>query len=214
MPPRGYPIRRTIVDEEEHTPNDPMNDQVSILEFSSIFSDAIPSCITQVNRGVVAPPNMTTPALRSKEDHANHLRIMLQIFKDHQFYAKDEKKELVRDVYRLAHLGVRLVDSEGGGVFVQNGSGSSLMADVKENKYSDTALAKLKKVISKKAIEAFSQEGDSVLRYQVKVEHLKQRALSQDIDIPTWKWETLNMDFATGLPRTQRHLDSIWVIVD
>ncbi|WMV25733.1 hypothetical protein MTR67_019118 [Solanum verrucosum] len=37
---------------------------------------------------------------------------------------------------------------------------------------------------------------------QVKVEHQKPRVLSQDISIPTWKWEDLNMDFIVGLPRT------------
>ena len=38
--------------------------------------------------------------------------------------------------------------------------------------------------------------------------------MTQEIDIPTWKWEVINMDFITGLPRTRRQHDSIWVIVD
>src|SRR5688572_19789078 len=38
--------------------------------------------------------------------------------------------------------------------------------------------------------------------------------LSQDIDIPTWKWEDINMDFVTGLPKVRGGCDSIWVIVD
>ncbi|WMV08642.1 hypothetical protein MTR67_002027 [Solanum verrucosum] len=49
---------------------------------------------------------------------------------------------------------------------------------------------------------------------QVKVEHLKQGGLSQDISIPTWKWEDLNMDFIVGSPHTWRQHDSIWVIGD
>ena len=28
------------------------------------------------------------------------------------------------------------------------------------------------------------------------------------------KWEAINMDFVVGLPRSRRHRDSIWVIVD
>uniref|UniRef100_A0A0V0GQI5 Putative ovule protein n=1 Tax=Solanum chacoense TaxID=4108 RepID=A0A0V0GQI5_SOLCH len=49
---------------------------------------------------------------------------------------------------------------------------------------------------------------------QVKVEHQKSGGLSQDIGIPTWKWDDVNMDFIVGLPRTRRQYDSIWVIVD
>ena len=49
---------------------------------------------------------------------------------------------------------------------------------------------------------------------QVKAEHLKPGGLTQIIEVPTWKWEALNMDFVVGLPRTRRKHDSIWVIVD
>lgn len=49
---------------------------------------------------------------------------------------------------------------------------------------------------------------------QVKVEHLKPGGLLQEIQIPTWKWEDINMDFVVGLPRTQKSYDSIWVVVD
>ena len=49
---------------------------------------------------------------------------------------------------------------------------------------------------------------------QVKVEHQRPGGLAQDIEIPTWKWEDVNMDFVVGLPRTRRQFDSIWVVVD
>ena len=39
---------------------------------------------------------------------------------------------------------------------------------------------------------------------QVKVEHQKPRGMTQEIDIPTWKWDVINMDFITGLPHTRR----------
>ncbi len=38
---------------------------------------------------------------------------------------------------------------------------------------------------------------------QVKVEHQKPGGLSQDISIPTWKWEDLNMDFIVGFHCTR-----------
>ena len=49
---------------------------------------------------------------------------------------------------------------------------------------------------------------------QVKIEHQKPGGLAQEIEIPTWKWEVINMDFVVGLPKSKRHFDSIWVIVD
>ena len=38
--------------------------------------------------------------------------------------------------------------------------------------------------------------------------------MNQEIDIPTWKWEVIIMDFITGLPCTRRQHESICVIVD
>jgi transposase InsO family protein len=48
----------------------------------------------------------------------------------------------------------------------------------------------------------------------VKVEHLKSAGMLQPLPIPSWKWEDISMDFITGLPKTSRGFDSIWVIVD
>ena len=49
---------------------------------------------------------------------------------------------------------------------------------------------------------------------QVKVNHQKPEGMIQEIDIPTWKWDVINMDFITGLLRTRRQHDPIRVIVD
>nr|GFB00879.1 retrotransposable element Tf2 [Tanacetum cinerariifolium] len=49
---------------------------------------------------------------------------------------------------------------------------------------------------------------------QVKIEHQRASGLLQSLDIPVWKWDKISMDFVTGLPRTQRRHDAIWVVVD
>nr|GFA41146.1 reverse transcriptase [Tanacetum cinerariifolium] len=49
---------------------------------------------------------------------------------------------------------------------------------------------------------------------QVKIEHQRASGLLQPLDIPIWKWDKISMDFVTGLPRTQRRHDAIWVVVD
>nr|GEV94054.1 retrotransposable element Tf2 [Tanacetum cinerariifolium] len=49
---------------------------------------------------------------------------------------------------------------------------------------------------------------------QVKIEHQRASGLLQPLNIPVWKWDEISMDFVTGLPRTQRRHDAIWVVVD
>ncbi|WMV40931.1 hypothetical protein MTR67_034316 [Solanum verrucosum] len=49
---------------------------------------------------------------------------------------------------------------------------------------------------------------------QVKLEHQRPGSMAQIIELLEWKWEMINMDFITSLPRSRRQHDSIWVIVD
>ncbi|GJY65820.1 retrotransposon protein, putative, ty3-gypsy subclass [Tanacetum coccineum] len=49
---------------------------------------------------------------------------------------------------------------------------------------------------------------------QVKIEHQRAGGFLQPLDIPTWKWDQISMDFVTGLPRTFKKNDAIWVVVD
>ncbi|WMV41634.1 hypothetical protein MTR67_035019 [Solanum verrucosum] len=135
----------------------------------------------------------------------------------HEFEARTE---LAKDVDRLAHLGVSLMSISDDGVTVQNGSKSSLVVEVKEKQDSGPILLQLNDVVHQQKVEVFSRGGDGVLRYQdclcipkvdgysrfvakcpncqqVKIEHQKPRGMTQEINIPTWKWEVINMDFIT-----------------
>ena len=49
---------------------------------------------------------------------------------------------------------------------------------------------------------------------QVKIEHQRASGLLQPLEIPTWKWDKISMDFVTGLPVTRKRHDAIWVVVD
>ncbi|XP_073035232.1 uncharacterized protein [Primulina eburnea] len=50
--------------------------------------------------------------------------------------------------------------------------------------------------------------------YSVKIEHQRPAGTLLSLPIPQWKWEHITMDFVTGLPRTPKGYNSIWVIVD
>ncbi|KAH0776358.1 hypothetical protein KY290_007769 [Solanum tuberosum] len=59
-------------------------------------------------------------------------------------HIEEERKELAKDVHRLTRLGVFLMSISDGGVTVQNGSESSLVAEVKEKQGSDPILLQIK----------------------------------------------------------------------
>jgi hypothetical protein len=48
----------------------------------------------------------------------------------------------------------------------------------------------------------------------VKAEQWHLAGLLQPLPIPEWKWETISMDFITGLPKLARQNDAIMVVVD
>ena len=140
------------------------------------------------------------------------------------------------------------------------------MLEVKEKKYQDPILLKLKASVHKQKVMTFEQGGDGVMKYQarlcvlevdglqerileeahsskysihpgstkmyrdlrkiylyngmekgiakfvfkclnchqVKVENQRPNGSTQNIELPEWKWEMINMDFITGFPRSRR----------
>ena len=81
-------------------------------------------------------------------------------------HVEDEKKELVKNVHRLAILGVRLVDSTSGGVSVHPSSESSFVVEVKQGQHLDLVLMELKDSVLIKMNQSFILGGDAILRYQ------------------------------------------------
>ncbi|KAA0064254.1 DNA/RNA polymerases superfamily protein [Cucumis melo var. makuwa] len=49
---------------------------------------------------------------------------------------------------------------------------------------------------------------------QVKAPRQRLAGLLQPLSVPGWKWESVSMDFITGLPRTLKGYTVIWVVVD
>ena len=49
---------------------------------------------------------------------------------------------------------------------------------------------------------------------RVKAEHQRPAGLLHPLQVPEWKWDKVDMDFITGLPRSSKGHNSIWVIID
>lgn len=47
-----------------------------------------------------------------------------------------------------------------------------------------------------------------------KIEHQNPSGLMHSLSIPEWKWDNISMDFVSGLPRTNKNWEAIWVVVD
>lgn len=62
-------------------------------------------------------------------------------------HVEDERKKLVNDVHHLAHLGVRLSDSNKGGILIDNSSVSFLVVYVRAKRDMDPTLVELKKLM-------------------------------------------------------------------
>ena len=62
----------------------------------------------------------------------------------------------------------------------------------------------------KREVAKFVAECDVCRR--VKAEHQRPAGLLQPLPIPEWKWDSVGMDFITGLPRSPKGNDAIWEI--
>ena len=81
-------------------------------------------------------------------------------------HVEEEKRDLDKDVRRLARLGVRLMDSVEGGIVVTNGDESLLASKVKEKQDQDPILLDLKTNVHKQRVLAFEHWAHGVLKCQ------------------------------------------------
>lgn len=64
----------------------------------------------------------------------------------------------------------------------------------------------------KKSVVRYVSQCDTCQR--IKIKHQKQGGSLQPLKISEWKWEHITMNFVTGLPRSPKGNNAIWVIVD
>ncbi|XP_049388710.1 uncharacterized mitochondrial protein AtMg00860-like [Solanum stenotomum] len=180
---------------------------------------------------------------RSSEDHDKHLPIVLKLFKEKGLYAKLSKcKFWLDEMAFLGHAvpteGVKLDPCKIQAVVEWKPPKSPTEVRsflglpgysrrfVKGFSIIASPLTKLlqkevKFIWDDKCQESFEtlkslliQVPISTLPIEVKEEHQVPVGLLQPLSMPEWKWERITMDCISGLPRTQRNHDAIWVIVD
>ncbi|XP_070056979.1 uncharacterized protein [Nicotiana tomentosiformis] len=78
-------------------------------------------------------------------------------------HVETEKRELARELHQLGCLGVQLVDSNDGGVVLQNTAKSSLIDEVKERSYEDTKLVELREQVPQQKNLLLEIKEDGVL---------------------------------------------------
>lgn len=81
-------------------------------------------------------------------------------------YLGTEKREMARELHRLAGLGVRLLDLDDDGVTVQDTAVSSLVMEVKARQHKDSDLEKFKGKAQQQESLSFNIGGEGVLRYK------------------------------------------------
>lgn len=78
-----------------------------------------------------------------------------QLYMESLAHVDKETRELVKDIYHLDNLGVCLLDSEDGGVFVQKVAEMSLGAKMKEKQMLNCILLRINIDVDGKKVVAF-----------------------------------------------------------
>ncbi|GKA26151.1 putative reverse transcriptase domain-containing protein [Tanacetum coccineum] len=216
---RGYPQLRV---RDEDIPKTAFRTQYGHYEFQvmpfgltnapAVFMDLMNRvCKPYLDRFMIVFIDDILIYSRNKEEHADHMRIILELLKKEKLYAKFSKCDFwISIVQFLEHV----IDIQGIDV------DPAKIEAVKNWASPTTPIKKLCDAL----ILALPKGNDDFIIYcdashqdlgaVVKAECQKPSGLLIQPEIPTWKWERITMDFVTKLPKTSSGHDIIWVIID
>ncbi|XP_073295893.1 uncharacterized protein [Primulina huaijiensis] len=86
-------------------------------------------------------------------------------------------------------------------------------AETTRNKMTDERVQQWKKLVSQKQDTHFRVADDGSLRMNdrwIKAERRRPGGELRSLEVPTWKWDHISMDFLTHLPRSTGTIDAIW----
>nr|GEW50434.1 putative reverse transcriptase domain-containing protein [Tanacetum cinerariifolium] len=161
---------------------------------------------------------------KNKEEHEEHLKLILELLKKEELYAKFSKCEfwIPKDIPK-EKLEPRADET----LCLNNRSWVPCFGDLRtlimhesyKSKYSihpgsDKMYQDLKQLYWWPNMKENIATYVSKCLTCSKVKHQKPSGLLVQPEIPEWKWEKITMDFITKLPKTTNGYDTIWVIVD
>ncbi|XP_073363168.1 uncharacterized protein [Aegilops tauschii subsp. strangulata] len=87
---------------------------------------------------------------------------------------------------------------------------------IKSAQAKDAEVDQMKRELAFEKARDFSiaEDGTLYFRDRLVAEHQKPAGLLQPLPIPVWKWDKVQMDLITGLPKSQKNQDAILVVVD
>nr|GEX99566.1 hypothetical protein [Tanacetum cinerariifolium] len=176
---------------------------------------------------------------KSKEEHEEHLKIILDPLKKEKLYAKFSKCDICYQKLACPDVTNRSENNK----FEWGADKDEAFQKLKQDLCSAPILALPEGFddfvvyydASLKGYGMVLMQRDKVIAYAsrqlktheenytthdlelgavVKSEHQRPSRLLRQPKIPEWKWEHITMDFVMGLSRTPSGYDSIWVIVD
>ncbi|GJV22109.1 putative reverse transcriptase domain-containing protein [Tanacetum coccineum] len=138
---------------------------------------------------------------KTREEHVEHLRLVLELLKKEKLYAKFSKCEFwLREVQFLGH--------------VINGELWWRMPLSRKERVKLKRVRAMNMTLQSSIKDMILAAQKEVVDESVKAKHHRPSGLLQQSKIPEWKWEGIAMDFLTKLPRTSSGHDTIWVIMD
>nr|GEU70582.1 putative reverse transcriptase domain-containing protein [Tanacetum cinerariifolium] len=159
---------------------------------------------------------------RNKEEHANYLRIIMELLRKEKFqglHVDPAKIEAVKN-WASPTTPTKICQFLGlGGYyrrFIKYFSKIAKSLTILTQKDKKMAFQILKQKLYEAPILALPEGNDNFVVYCDASIQECQKPFSLLIQpkIPIWKWERITMDFVTKLPRTSNGHDTIWVIVD
>ncbi|GJV83174.1 putative reverse transcriptase domain-containing protein [Tanacetum coccineum] len=155
---------------------------------------------------------------KTREEHEDHLRIVLEILRQKKLYAKFLQRrwlELLKDYdaniqYHpsKANVVADALSRKNSEIMVCLKIQHEIIRDLELMEVELVVRGSEEVVLTKALSSPFSIHLDSTYMYK----DLKQNFWWNDI--PTWKWDQISIDFVTELPRTFKKNNEIWVVVD